>query len=279
MSIRLASLALILAGLPFAAHAADDAAIYGQGPAVEVLPAPEESVDLVIELGAGGRVAPSFEGSDDYLVSPFPIISVEYLNIPGVFTTGGGPRGGLSFGPSFGYSGERSEEEFDGLTGLDPVDATYELGLRVGYETLYSSTLSSDVYGAVRYAFGGADGFVGEVGADLIYQPTPVLELKAGPLATFASNDYMDSYFSVSPEESVRSGLRFAPHDADGGFESVGGQVGARYEFRPDLFLTADAEYRRLVGDAADSPIVDLGDENQYSFSLGLSKRFSLDLF
>ena len=35
----------------------------------------------------------------------------------------------------------------------------------------------------------------------------------------------------------------------------------------------------RLVGDAKDSPIVEAGSKDQYSFTLGISKRFSLDLF
>ena len=61
--------------------------------------------------------------------------------------------------------------------------------------------------------------------------------------------------------------------------KSVGVAASARYEFRPDWFLNADASYSRFVGDAKDSPIVAVGDENQYTFGLGLSKRFTLDLF
>ena len=133
--------------------------------------------------------------------------------------------------------------------------------------------------GAVRYAFGGADGFVGDIGANLIARPTERLVLKAGPTASFASSDYMDSYFGVSARESAASGFRLGAYDPDGGFKSVGVAASARYEIFTDWFINADAKYDRLVGDAEDSPLVQAGDENQYFFGLGVSKRFSLDLW
>ncbi|MBN9058734.1 MAG: MipA/OmpV family protein, partial [Rhizobiales bacterium] len=71
-----------------------------------------------------------------------------------------------------------------------------------------------------------------------------------------------------------------AAYDAGGGIYSVGLKASARYEFKPDWFLNADAGYDRFVGDAKDSPIVaTAGSENQFTVGLGISKRFSVDLF
>lgn len=237
-------------------------------------PLADDGIDLVIELGAGGRMAPEYEGSDEYTVSPFPIVAVDYLDIPGLFVIGSrDPQGGgLSFGPSIGYTGERESDDFDDLTGLDDVDATYEAGLRVGYEWSFA-----EVYGEARYAFGGAEGFVGEVGANAIARPTQEITLKAGPYATLASADYTETYFGVTAAESITSG--YDEYDPEGGFKSVGVAASARYEFRPDWFLNADASYSQFVGDAKDSPIVEAGDDEQFTVGLGLSKRFSLDLF
>ena len=230
--------------------------------------------DFVFFLGIGGVVVPEYDGAEDYQISPQPIISVEYLSIPGLGAFGGKDGRGFSVGPSFGYIGERDASDYDGLDGLDDVDATYELGLKAGYEWDHA-----EIYGAVRYAFGGADGFVGDIGANLIARPTERIVLKAGPTASFASSDYMDAYFGVTTSESFNTGGRLAPYDPDGGFKSVGVAASARYEVFTDWFVDADASYSRLVGDAKDSPIVEEGDANQFTFGLGISKRFSLDLW
>ncbi len=234
----------------------------------------DERIDAVFELGAGVAVSPEYEGSDDYEASPWPILGLDYLSIPGLVTFGSiNPQGGgLSIGPSFGYNGERDDDDLDGL---DDVDATYEAGLKLGYEWE-----NAEIYGEARYAFGGADGFVGALGANAIARPSQALLLKAGPRATFASDDYMDTYFGVDPDEFVRSGGKFDAFEADGGFKSVGLEASARYEFAPTWFLNAEGSYMRLVGDAEDSPVVrEEGSEDQFTFGLGLSKRFSVDLF
>jgi outer membrane protein len=233
-------------------------------------------VDLIFEVGAGGRYEPEYEGSDEYALSPLPIIGFGYLRIPGLFELGstGPEEGGFDISPSFNVVGERTSKDFDALQGLDDVDATYEVGVKLGYEWDFA-----EVYGEARYAFGGADGVVGEVGANAIYRPTPEIELKAGPFATFASAGYTETYFGVTGAEAAKTGFRLEEYDPKGGVKSVGVSAAARYEFRPDWFLNADASYSQLVGDAGDSPIVKAGDEKQFTVGLGLSRRFTLDLY
>ena len=50
--------------------------------------AQQTDVDVIIELGIGGIIQPEYEGSDDYEVSPWPIIGFGYLAIPGLFAIG-----------------------------------------------------------------------------------------------------------------------------------------------------------------------------------------------
>lgn len=274
MHLRFAASALaILLATALPAGAADVYAPYDPNPA-EPAPAAYDygDTDFVFELGLGGAYQPDYLGSDDYEGSLYPIFSVEYLNLPGLGSFGGRDGRGFSIGPSFKYIGERDGGD---LFGLDKVDDTYEIGLKASYTWDYA-----EVYGAVRYAFGGAEGVTGDIGANLIVRPTDRIELKAGPTASLASSDYMGDYFSVSPEEFLRSGGRFDVYEADGGFQSVGVKASARYEVITDWFVTADASWERLVGDAGDSPVVTkAGDDDQFYFGLGLSKRFSLDLF
>lgn len=275
---RIAASALLLAG----------AAALGLEPAQAQAPlaldtsevAIANNNDLVIELGAGGRIRPRYLGADDYIVTPFPIISVDYLSIPGLFTVGGSDRvGGLRFAPSFAFTGSRDSGDDADLLGTRPLDETYEVGARIGYEYALDDVYGLEFYGEARGAFGEASGVVGGFGVDAIARPTEVLELKLGPRATLASSDYMSTYFSISQAESIASGGRLDAFDADGGFTTVGLDGSVRYEFRPNWFARADASYERLVADAADSPIARVGSRDQFTFGLGLSRRFSFDLF
>jgi outer membrane protein len=236
--------------------------------------APE--TDVIIELGLGGVVQPEYEGSEDYEVSPWPVIGFGYLAIPGLFTIGNPEAqvGGFAVGPSFNYTSDRDFNDDSDLFGLDEVDAAFEVGLRASYEWT-----NAEVWGEARYAFGGADGVVAEFGVNAVARPSPELELRLGPFATAASAEYMNSYFGVSAQESANTGFRVDAFDTDGGFKSVGIRGLARYEFQPTWFLNVKASYSKLVGGAADSPIVKFGNEDQFTFALGISKRFSLDLF
>jgi outer membrane protein len=264
MSTRLLSAALIACGL---------ASLPGTAMA-QTTPGVAPGTDLIIELGVGGRVSPSFEGSSEYEVTPFPIIRPRYFNIPGLGEFGGRDGTGFSISPSFGYTGERKGEDFDEVIGLRDVSATYEAGLKAAYGWTHA-----EIYGEARYAFGGAHGLVGEIGANAIARPSARLEVKAGPFVSFAGDDYMDTYFSVTPAESLNTGGRLSAYEADGGIKSAGINASVRYEFKPDWFVNAEASYSRLVSDAKDSPIVRAGSENQFTVGLGVSRRFTLDLF
>ena len=256
------------------ANAADFDVYGAAGPG---LVAPQPTSDFVFILGAGIGTAPSYEGASDYSLTFNPIIDVERFRIPGLIDIGGGPdMGGLTFAPSFSLAGERIAADHDDLAGLDDVDTTYALGARVGYEMLLTDTVRAELYGAARYAFGGAEGLIGEVGVDLTAQLSPQLEITGGPVVAFATEDYMDTYFGVTAAESANTGGRLAAYHPSGGIKSAGIKVEARYEFIPDTFINAKASYSRLVGDAANSPIVEAGSEHQFTVGIGLSRRFSL---
>jgi len=77
---------------------------------------------------------------------------------------------------------------------------------------------------------------------------------------TWASDNYMESFFGVSEKESVRSGLR--RFDVDSGVKDVGIELTSGTRFLKNWKIGFSLQYKRLLGDAADSPIVD--DKNQY---------------
>jgi outer membrane scaffolding protein for murein synthesis (MipA/OmpV family) len=61
-------------------------------------------------------------------------------------------------------------------------------------------------------------------------------------------------------------------YTAEAGFKDVKVSVTAGYPITNRWRLGGKVEYKRLVGDAADSPIVD--DENQFLAGFGLSYHF-----
>ncbi len=231
-----------------------------------------DNVDLSVRVGGGIKVQPEFEGSDEYQVVPWPIVSLEILRLPGLGEFGG-PSTGFSFSPSFNVVGERDPKAGDDLFGLDKVDTTIELGGKVGFTT--------DTFGgfvAVRRGFGGHEGVVGEAGLDIIMRPTDRLTFIGGPRVTAASDKFFDSYYSVSPAESAATGL--PTFDASGGFKSVGVAGELVYNLTELMDLHLEAGWDHLVGDAAKSPIVaDAGSKNTFTVGAGVSYRLDLDLF
>ena len=61
--------------------------------------------------------------------------------------------------------------------------------------------------------------------------------------------------------------------------KGAGLEVSGRYELTPQWALVGLAYYERLIGGAAASPVVKVGNENQITAKLGLSYKFGLKLF
>ena len=83
-----------------------------------------------------------------------------------------------------------------------------------------------------------------------------------GAFGTYASDDYMDTYFSVDAANAAQSGLD--QYKADGGMKDVGLDFGVNWRFAQNWDLRGLLQVKQLVGDADDdSPVVDEGSETQ----------------
>ena len=119
-------------------------------------------------------------------------------------------------------------------------------------------------FATLRQGFGGHHGVVGEVGVDVIFEPLPKLERQPRPAARPSPATTTSTPISASTaEQSAASGLR--EFDPDGGVKGVGLEAEARYALTPPGRWSANAGYERLIGDAADSPVTDVGSENQFT--------------
>jgi len=244
MSIRLISLIAVLA-------AAQPALAQETGDGIE------------FRLGVGPKIAPEYFGSDGDRTSVTGTFELERLQFGG-YSIGGSKKNGLKFEGSFGYVRERDSSDYSELEGLDDIDASFELGGAVRYRQP-----AYDVFAKLRYGVTGHESLVGELGADVIYRPTDQITLRAGPRILWGSDDYADTFFGVSEEESAASA--FDSFEASSGILRQGVRAEAAYQFNDDWGVVGSIQYDQLNDDAADSPITQT--EDQVSGSLVVTRK------
>jgi outer membrane protein len=240
--------------------------------------APGSSSDWTVTIGAEGRVLPSYEGSDSYILAPFPLFDIRRAGTPPTFQS---PRDGFGFGiidtgrfrfgPTFKVRLPRREGDDSDLRGLGDVNWALEAGAFAEYWP--TQWLRARV--ELRQGFGGHHGVVSDVMADVVVPVTPQLTLSGGPRLTLASTAATAPYFSITPAQSVASGLPV--YEASGGVYSFGVGAKARYEWSPQWASHVFLEYERLAADAANSPLViQYGSRDQIQVGLGVTYSFDM---
>ena len=234
-----------------------------------------------IRLGAGAMVRPDYEGSDDYEVSALPLVDVKYRDLvflkntttlgANVFTLRGpGPHDKLQFGPLLRYQFGRDEGDNDALRGLGDIDSGFDLGAFVNYQAgPWSAGLT--VFRDISDAYDG--GMTAQLKGGYMRPLTSRLRLRTEVYTTWADDNYNEAFFGITALQSQRSGLR--QYQADGGFKDAGLTLGLDYSLTDHWGLSALVGFKRLLGDAADSPLVeDKGSANQFNTGLLLSYKF-----
>lgn len=219
-----------------------------------------------VSIGLTGGVAPEYEGSDDYEGGVGPNLSASWRDT--IFYKGKTlgvnlvRQKNLKAGPIVAWTSGRDEDDHDNLEGLGDVDSSVEAGGFISYRKKplrFRAEVRQDVGS-------GHEGALVELkaGTSLPFEkPRVVVELGT----TWASDDYMESFFGIDEEQSINSGYK--KYDAESGIKDVNITVSAGYKITSRWRIGATVGYKRLVGDAADSPIVD--DKNQMFAGFGLS--------
>ncbi|AUH34589.1 MipA/OmpV family protein [Paracoccus tegillarcae] len=215
------------------------------------------------DIGLGVAVAPTYPGSDETEAAPWLLWRNAGWSRPG---TSGVRADGFSISPSFGVVGERSVDDDQSLAGLETIDRAYELGARFSYA---SGPVTG--YASLRKGFGGHDGLTGEVGVKYRTDASDRLSLWSGLEAGYGDGDYNLTYFGVSTADAAGSG--YPAYDLGGGVNKVAAKLEARYAINDNTALLGEVEYGRIVGDAADSPLVQ--DRDQPAVRLGIVRNFS----
>jgi outer membrane protein len=236
------------------------------------------SRDWTVTIGIEGRVLPRYEGSSNEIFQPLPVINVRRSGEAARFRS---PRDGASFGilesgrfvagPTVKVKMPRKEGDDSNLRGLGDVGWTVEAGAFAEYWPVDWLRTRAEL----RQGIGGHHGLVSDLMADVVVRATPQLTLSGGPRVSLATAAALSPYFSVTPGQSIASGLPV--YDARGGVRSYGIGAQARYLWSPLWATYTFVEYERLSGDAANAPLVTTyGNRNQVQVGLGVTYSFDV---
>ncbi|WP_137181358.1 MipA/OmpV family protein [Roseomonas sp. AR75] len=225
-----------------------------------------------VGLGVGALFSPDYLGSNDFIVRPLASPDIRSPNDTfflsfrdGLGTTllrDGGFSAGLVLKPRFG----RDQDDNPALAGMGDIGISGEGGAFVSY-----GTREWLARGEVRQAFGGYSGVVAEARLDRIFRPRQDLILSAGPRLSWGNSGFAEAWFGVDPSQSQTSGYAvFTPNDY--WFAALAG--GATYVINDRWALIAFGEVGRILGDSADSPLVQRGSATQGVVGLTVAYRF-----
>lgn len=229
------------------------------------------------QAGAFVLAAPRYEGAKSYRVIGVPLIAPFGVADGDSRFQFKGPDDlrlrlvsleGFEIGPVAGWRFGRDEDDGRRLEGLGDIDGGLVAGAYAAYRisgltasvSYHHQVTGDDTGGLVRF------------GLEATSRIQPWLTLTGLIGANWASDDYMQSFFGVSADQAARSGL--ARFDAESGFKDVHLGLTAAIPLDDRWTLRVMGRYTHLVGDAADSPIVER--ESQLTGGLGLTYRFSI---
>jgi outer membrane scaffolding protein for murein synthesis (MipA/OmpV family) len=216
-------------------------------------------------IGGGIGVKPDYEGSSDYEMVLLPAGSARFSNGMYIQLLGLNLRANVipsdmwRLGPVYNYRAERDNVENNQVDRMQEVSDANELGIFGGFEW-NNWFVFLDVLADTGNAY---DGWYSTLKGGYNWVIDDAWMLSMGGHATYANDDYMETYFGVSSRDAARSGLN--RYNADGGMKDYGIDLGVNWNFARSWALRGIASVSQLVGDADnDSPVVDEGSETQF---------------
>ncbi len=252
-----------------------------------------ETLQLRGHVGVAIGAVPEFQGSDDLSAVGLPLVDIrqeDFMFISGASVNpndGYGSIGwyalnfayaqrgkrlfGLSVGPMIRVGVGRDEHDNSALDGLGDIDDSAGSGVFVEAR---AGSWTADISSTSQDAGDEGDGLLVAVRSRYSVQISERFSIAPAVVASWGDEDYMQGFYGVSNAQASRSGLtRF---NAQSGFKDVGIQVGATYSLSEKFLINGQIGYQRLLGDAADSPIVDRkdGSRDQFSALFGIAYKF-----
>jgi MipA family protein len=210
--------------------------------------------ETAIRAGAVLITSRAYDGSDEQKVSVLPGIFLQASN--GLFAdplNGVGysfqPLGDLQYGLRINLESGRSVE--DNLPGFEKIKVRLNPGAYANYNVNDKLTLRS----ALRLGVGdGADGSLVHLGGSYKVFQAGFFGVSLNAHVKYANSSYLQSYFGVNAAQSASSGLK--AYQPKAGFAAAKVSLTAATPLSREVFVFVNASVQRLLGDAANSPIV-----------------------
>ena len=238
-----------------------------------------ENMDNVV--GAAVGVLPDYQGSNDYIAGGAPFfrftlpqtqyymrllatdLQVNVINHP-VFR----------FGPAVNYRFGRNDDVEDNVVKhMKEIDGTMEAGAFVGFEVISKDDRRQRFLGQIEVLSDVGNTYKGynvSLSASYWMPVSRPVDIMFGAGLSYADENYMKTYFGVDQEDSDRTGMPV--FKASSGLYQARLNAGAVLHLSMQWHVAAGVQYRPLLNDAADTPIVDQhGSKDQVIAGLGLA--------
>ncbi len=251
--------------------------------------------------GIGARVAPDYAGSDEYDFLALPVINFvwtpelaeqtyiedrqfeagllsfqisSFEGLEAEFARYISGDYALTMAAGLGVAG-RDQDDNDALEGLGDIDThvTGELSFRYAPVSPRESLFFSSELEFSGDLSGETDGQ--EISFEVLanHMVSRSLVISHGPKVVWTDDDYAQEWFGITDAQAASS--VYAAYAPDGGINQAGYEINARYRVMDKISFITIGAYDRLLGDAADSPLVDdAGSPDQFQLISGLSYSF-----
>ncbi len=227
-------------------------------------------------FGITALAASEYYGSDDNEIQVLPYLSLD--NVKGfdffgtaltyravdIGTGQGLGKWSLRAGPRIAYLPGRDSSDSPYLAGFEDIDGSFPIG-GYAFGTIGPVGLRLDVG---QDLFGSHDGLTVDGSIGTAYT-TDKFGFQPSATVSWANNNFSDSFFGVTNDQSLISGLdAFNP---GAGIYGYSVNTIAWYEFTKNYSVVLTGSYRWFTDDAADSPILNTSDGSRNGFLAGLS--------
>lgn len=165
---------------------------------------------------------------------------------------------------------EESEASDNSLDGLGDIDDMYEYGAGISWMATDQLTLSLHGQG---YSGGNPEkGYVGFVAAHYRVFETNQWKIDLSADISFADSEHLTTEFGITPEQAENS--QYSAYEIDSGIKSMGLGIDGVYALNEQVYVAFTADYEMLASDSADSPLIDIGSENEFEVGITFIFKF-----
>ena len=241
--------------------------------------------DFDISLGVGPALEPNYEGDDNYDVMVFPSIHISWrdrLFFDWRDSFGEHLRRGFgakllssrtfAAGSYLTYDPGREESVSPHLLGMGDLDSVFEAGIfgewyadSYRFSVDYKQSISSEK---------GHNGSLLTLAAGYGKRITNQLGVSFTGWGTYASENYMTAYYGVGAQQANATSLARPIFNPGAGFKDIASDITIRFDWDENWHSLFVGQWKRLIGDAAASPLSIPDAENQLFLGTTIGYEF-----